>query len=120
MSICKIEDKACKKLRAALGSKFNIFSLGDIMEIGTRKLTIAGFIRDSQMNSMMSSSKRFLVNETDYESIKGQGEEGYLIEFMLEEGGRIWSIWYSLCTGRTAGKRSDYHETADLYDECTI
>ena len=34
MSICKIEDKACKKLRAALGSKFNIFSLGDIMEIG--------------------------------------------------------------------------------------
>lgn len=34
MSICKIEDKACKKLRAALGSKFNIFSLGDVMEIG--------------------------------------------------------------------------------------
>lgn len=34
MSICKIEDKALKKLRAALGSKFNIFSLGDVMEIG--------------------------------------------------------------------------------------
>ncbi|MDD6571547.1 MAG: ABC transporter permease [Thermoflexaceae bacterium] len=61
-------------------------NVGDIMEIGTCKLTIAGFIRDSQMNSMMSSSKRFLVNEEDYESIKGQGEEEYLIEFMLEEG----------------------------------
>lgn len=39
-------------------------------ETGKRKLIIAGFLRDAQMNSMMASSKRFLVNEADYESIK--------------------------------------------------
>lgn len=59
---------------------------GDIMQIGNRKFTIAGFIRDSQMNSMMASSKRFLVNEADYESMRAQGTEEYLIEFRLSEG----------------------------------
>ena len=61
-------------------------NVGDTMQIGSSKLNIAGFVRDSQMNSMMSSSKRFLVNEADYERIKGQGEEEYLIEFLLKEG----------------------------------
>lgn len=60
--------------------------IGDKMQIGDDELEIAGFIRDSQMNSMMSSSKRFLVSEADYENIKGQGEEEYLIEFLLQEG----------------------------------
>ena len=50
-------------------------SVGDFLQIGSCKLKIAGFIRDSQMNSMMASSKRFLVNEADYERIKEQGEE---------------------------------------------
>ena len=59
---------------------------GDIMQIGNRKFTIAGFIRDSQMNSMMASSKRFLVNEADYESMRETGTEEYLIEFRFEEG----------------------------------
>lgn len=61
-------------------------SVGDPMKIGSCELKIAGFIRDSQMNSMMSSSKRFLVDEADYERIKDQGEEEYLIEFLLGEG----------------------------------
>ncbi len=71
--------------------------IGDIMKIGdTRSLVeqnkgsyelrIAGFLRDSQMNSMMSSSKRFLVNETDYGKLRALGEPEYLIEFLLEEG----------------------------------
>lgn len=34
MSICKIEQKACQKLRAALGSKYSIFSLGDVLDLG--------------------------------------------------------------------------------------
>lgn len=59
---------------------------GDVMQIGNRKFTIAGFIRDSQMNSMMASSKRFLVNEADYESMQKEGTEEYLIEFRLHEG----------------------------------
>ena len=59
--------------------------VGDKMQIGSEELTIAGFIRDSQMNSMMASSKRFLVTKTDYERIKDKGEEEYLIEFLLKE-----------------------------------
>ena len=59
--------------------------IGDDMGIGDRKLKVAGFIRDSQMNSMMASSKRFLVCEEDYESLRNLGSEEYLIEFLLDK-----------------------------------
>ena len=39
---------------------------GDRVEIGDTSFEIAGFLRDSQMNSKMASSKRFLVSEADY------------------------------------------------------
>ena len=60
--------------------------IGADMRIGDRKLKVAGFIRDAQMNSMMASSKRFLVCEEDYESLKQLGNEEYLIEFRFVEG----------------------------------
>lgn len=59
---------------------------GDSVWIGTREFHIAGFIRDSQMNSMMASSKRFLVSETDYQAMKELGSEEWLIEFLLCDG----------------------------------
>ena len=59
---------------------------GGLMRIGTEELTIAGFLRDSQMNSMMASSKRFLVSGQDYERLKSRGDEEYLIEFKLRKG----------------------------------
>ncbi len=59
---------------------------GDLLQIAGEKLHVAGFLRDSQMNSMMASSKRFLVNEVDYERIKPLGSEEFLIEFKLKEG----------------------------------
>ena len=59
--------------------------IGADMRIGNRKLKVAGFIRDSQMNSMMASSKRFLVCEEDYENLRSLGSEEYLIEFLLTE-----------------------------------
>ena len=59
---------------------------GDVVRIGTREFVIAGFIRDSQMNSMMASSKRFLVSEADYRSMSAIGSEEYLIEFLLRDG----------------------------------
>ena len=59
---------------------------GEKMRIGANELTVAGFLRDSQMNSMMASSKRFLVNSADYERLKNLGSEEYLIEFKLCEG----------------------------------
>lgn len=64
-------------------------SVGDMMGIGDNRLQIAGFIRDAQMNSMMASSKRFLVNAADYEEIKAKGEEEYLIEFLLHDGAEV-------------------------------
>ena len=58
---------------------------GDIMKIGEEELRVAGFIRDSQMNSMMASSKRFLVCDEDYKRLKHLGSEEYLIEFRFDE-----------------------------------
>ena len=62
---------------------------GDVMRIGTEELTVAGFLRDSQMNSMMASSKRFLISDADYERLRGLGSGEYLIEFRLKEGSDI-------------------------------
>ena len=62
---------------------------GDVMRIGTEELIVAGFLRDSQMNSMMASSKRFLVSEPDYERLRQLGSEEYLIEFRLKDGSDI-------------------------------
>ena len=62
---------------------------GQLMQIGSESLQIAGFIRDSQMNSMMASSKRFLVNQADYERLQECGSEEYLIEFLLKDGNDV-------------------------------
>lgn len=69
--------------------KMYALSVGDIMKIGGSELVIAGFIRDAQMNSMLASSKRFLVNAADYEKMRDDGEEEYLIEFLLISGSDI-------------------------------
>lgn len=59
--------------------------VGDQAMIGGRELTVAGFLRDSQMNSTLSSSKRFLVSGEDYAALRNQGSVEYLIEFRLKE-----------------------------------
>lgn len=60
-------------------------TVGDVLTIGGTRLTIAGFLRDAQMNAMMASSKRFLVDQTDYSRLRQHGQEEYLIEFLLQE-----------------------------------
>ncbi len=69
-------------------AKYNLMA-GDKMMVGEQQLTIAGFLRDAQMNAMMASSKRFLVSQWDYERLKSQGQEEYLIEFLLQEGADV-------------------------------
>ena len=59
--------------------------VGDKAIIGGKEFTVAGFLRDSQMNSMLSSSKRFLVSANDYAEIKNHGSMEYLIEFRLKD-----------------------------------
>jgi len=58
---------------------------GDRAAICGKEFVIAGFLRDSQMNSTLSSSKRFLVSENDYADIKSLGSTEYLIEFRLKD-----------------------------------
>ncbi|MDR0459041.1 MAG: ABC transporter permease [Coriobacteriales bacterium] len=52
-------------------------------------LTVAGFLRDSQMNPSLVSSKRFLVCTEDYNLLKANtGEVEYMVEFKLLDQSR--------------------------------
>lgn len=64
-------------------------TIGDELTVGNQRLIIAGFLRDAQMNAMMASSKRFLVSQADYDRLYPQGQEEYLIEFLLQEGADV-------------------------------
>lgn len=59
--------------------------IGDKVVICGKIFTVAGFLRDSQMNSLLASSKRFLVSENDYAEIRDFGSKEYLIEFRLKD-----------------------------------
>ena len=59
--------------------------IGDKVQVAGKEFSVAGFARDSQMNSLLSSSKRFLVSENDYEKIREFGNVEYLIEFRLTD-----------------------------------
>jgi putative ABC transport system permease protein len=59
--------------------------IGDRVSVNGREFVIAGALRDSQMNSLLSSSKRFLVNQSDFTAIKESGSMEYLIEFRLKD-----------------------------------
>ncbi len=63
----------------------NTTKVGDKAVINGKEFTVAGFLRDSQMNSTLSASKRFLVSENDYTKIKNLGSTEYLIEFRLKD-----------------------------------
>ena len=60
-------------------------NVGDKVQVSGKEFTVAGFLRDSQMNSLLSSSKRFLVSENDYAEIRDFGSVEYLIEFRLND-----------------------------------
>jgi len=59
--------------------------IGSNLNVGNKEFIIDGFLRDSQMNSLLASSKRFLVSENDYNKIKDTGSIEYLIEFRLKD-----------------------------------
>lgn len=60
-------------------------SIGDKALINGKEFTVAGFLRDSTMNSSLSASKRFLVSSNDFAEIKDLGSIEYLIEFRLKD-----------------------------------
>lgn len=63
--------------------------VGDKAVISGISLTVAGFLRDSQMNSTLSASKRFLVSKQDYAELKSRGSLEYLIEFRLKDASKL-------------------------------
>jgi len=55
-----------------------------------RAFTITAFVRDAQMNPSIVHSKRFLVHEDDYITLRDHfSETEYLIEFLLEDADQI-------------------------------
>jgi putative ABC transport system permease protein len=60
-------------------------SVDDKLIVTGKEFTVAGFLRDSQMNSLLSSSKRFLMSENDFAGIRDLGSIEYLIEFRLDD-----------------------------------
>lgn len=58
---------------------------GDFLTLGEHRFQIAGFVRDAQMNSSLSVSKRFLLHPKDYARIRELGTLEYLIEFRLND-----------------------------------
>lgn len=64
-------------------------NVGDKAVISGEELTIAGFLRDSQMNASLAASKRFLVSEQNYQQLKDKGSVEYLIEFRLKDPSKL-------------------------------
>ncbi len=59
--------------------------VGERATVAGRTMTVAGPLRDSQMQPLLSSSKRFLVSHEDFEAIRPSGRVEYLIEFRLHD-----------------------------------
>jgi putative ABC transport system permease protein len=59
--------------------------VGDTLTVAGKAFTVAGPLRDSQMQPLLSSSKRFLVSPSDFAAIKPFGSVEYLIEFRLHD-----------------------------------
>ena len=59
--------------------------VGDTVTVAGKTFTIAGPLRDSQMQPMLSSSKRFLVSPNDFAALKQFGSVEHLIEFRLHD-----------------------------------
>jgi putative ABC transport system permease protein len=74
--------------------KQNHLNIGDQVTISTgaldRKFIVTDFVRDIQMNPAIVSSKRFVVNNTDYTALKQNFRDvEYLIEFQITDLSRL-------------------------------
>jgi putative ABC transport system permease protein len=66
-----------------------IAQIGETATVASKTFTIAGALRDSQMQPLLSSSKRFLVSQNDFTALKPFGSVEYLIEFRLHDLDRL-------------------------------
>ncbi|MGS5516127.1 FtsX-like permease family protein [Clostridioides difficile] len=74
-----------KQSNLKIGDTIKIINGNFFMEF-----TIKDFIRDSQMNPSLVTSKRFLISDNDWNTLKSNiGESEYLIEFILDDINKI-------------------------------
>ncbi len=72
--------------------------IGDTLTVTTegytKAFTISDYVRDYEMNAAIASSKRFVVNQADFDAMleKQTGELEYIIEFRLTEGGSAQAV----------------------------
>ncbi|MEH7252094.1 ABC transporter permease [Neobacillus niacini] len=64
-----------------IGDTLTVKSGGD-----EKEFVISDYARDFEMNSSLTSSKRFVINQNDYDEMQ-TGELEYLMEFKLHENG---------------------------------
>ena len=66
-----------------------------------KEFVISDYARDYEMNSSLTSSKRFVINQNDYnEMLKMQARElEYLIEFKLYENGDSTAVQTAYING---------------------
>lgn len=78
-------------------SKENKVKQGDTVLVSGIPFTVTGFVRDSQMNSALAYSKRFVISQNDYERLEPFGKVEQLIEFRFNnvEGLGQFSASYS-------------------------
>ncbi|MBO1306902.1 ABC transporter permease [Enterococcus sp. 669A] len=72
--------------------KEGVAKQGDPVKVHGVSFKVAGFLRDSQMNAAMISSKRFLVHPNDYQKIEPYGRLEHLIEFRLSDAGKSGEV----------------------------
>jgi len=66
--------------------------VGETVTVAGKTFIIAGALRDSQMQPLLSSSKRFLVSQNDFAALREFGSVEYLIEFRLHDLGELGAI----------------------------
>ena len=68
--------------------------IGDKIRVGKLELTVQGFIRDAQMNAGLVSSKRFLISQTDLQTLKKEAfaSNENLIAFRVHKLSQISTI----------------------------
>ena len=68
--------------------------IGDQIRVGKLQLTVKGFIRDAQMNAGLVSSKRFLISQTDLQTLKKEAftSNENLIAFRVHKLSQISTI----------------------------
>ena len=68
--------------------------IGDQIRVGKLQLTVQGYIRDAQMNAGLVSSKRFLISQTDLQTLKKEAfaSNENLIAFRVHKLSQISTI----------------------------